>query len=347
MTSILREAPSKTKKLYDDLAEIKAAFRYSDTSLWKEAGIAYRNLEENQGDSGMSNFERLPQSVQDRIISSVGGGHTFYTLDRICYDEIKPEPEILRSYTDVHNSKFRKPGALEALKNSFLNIDKTLRAYIKGMGTAQATLDKEFEKKAEEPPNSILGSFAFAEEREDVPFEKDNAEEKKLYSGIEKHIFDNIPLNDERSKLIKKILDKGQYKKLFREPRGRAVYRGMKVSEAWLKKALKLGKKDTLKRKGRAEASFTFTPRRGDASSWASDHYAAEEFAFEGSEDGFYGVILHALSEDNAGRLLDFKNLYDLGDLGEYQHESEVIGFGKIKVYKIEWSSMDIGEDDY
>ena len=350
MTSILREAPSKTKKLYDDLAEIKAAFRYSDTSLWKEAKSAYKKFKNSADVDIMEALDRLPPSYLGRLEKKSGGEDMFYALCEILELGEKPELWLARVYRRLCEDIGYNEAA-DAFKDAVLNIDKTLQAYINALDEAQKAIHKNFEKNAEAEPQDALGSYAFAEERDDVPFEKDKAIERKLYYALDAHLDGNIPLSTTLTDLIKDSLKKGQYTKLFREPRVGTIYRGMFVREEWLRKALKIGKKEDIPRRGSQDASFTFTPRRGNASSWSSARTSATDFAWGSTpyadeyRGAAYGVILYAAPEDNTGRLLDVKELYMVDGLDSYQGEKEVIGIGKIKVFKVEWRL--VNESDY
>jgi len=196
--------------------------------------------------------------------------------------------------------------------------------------------DKNLKKYAEGEKDDPLGYIVFGQDRvgNKAPWEQDTEYERDLYRALSRHINDNKPADGETVSKIKSILKKELYPKMFAEPSTEVVYRGMSVTLEWLKRALKRSKIDE---KGSEEKTFTFTPIRGETSSWTNSKKVTERFTSENSHT--YAVILHARVEDNPDKFLDLtKGMYkNVGRFAPFNNEKESIGLGKIKVFKIEW----------
>lgn len=201
----------------------------------------------------------------------------------------------------------------------------------------------DIEKKAEAPAGAPLGRIAFAQDRHDVPSEPNTEEEDDIYDDIFRHVVDNEHFSTFSANKIKKLMSKNLYPNMFKEPVSSPVYRGMAVSTEWLAKALKLNKQalQKLNKGGHVEKNFTFTPYKSEASSsWTDVIKTAKKFAIEGPQE--VPIILHAYVESNKGKFLDLKakngnGIYSLDNIQGYDKEREVIGLGKIKVFKIVW----------
>lgn len=201
---------------------------------------------------------------------------------------------------------------------------------------------EKLKNTAEEDPRAAMGRIAFGQHRKDgTPYEKDTEYEKKVYNAISDHVNGNITIPASKTKLINALLRKNLYPKIIAKPGQEEVYRGMTVTPTWLATAIGESKVEDLSSMGTKEKKFVFTPIRGDSTSWSVSEKKAQHFArfarFESKDH--YAVLLYARVEDNPNKFLDLtKGIYDkVSGFEDYAHEKEVIGLGKINVYKIEW----------
>lgn len=196
---------------------------------------------------------------------------------------------------------------------------------------------EELSKFAEAPPKAPLGQIAFSPDRIDkVPKTEKNVDvEDELYDALVAHVHDNIPLTEEEIAIIKSIMKKGYYSKIFKAPDVEKVYRGMTINEKWLRKILKLSPKAKLPAKGSADVSFYYRPRKGAAMSWTRSKRKASSFT---GQDGSYDIIFTAITEENVNNFLDLSGLYKVNPLDTYAKEKEVLGLVRVKVSRIEWS---------
>lgn len=212
-------------------------------------------------------------------------------------------------------------------------IVKTFESYIK-------TTNKSIDKFATATGKSPLGKLAFPGSRNNkkLPVEPNTQTENELFNDLVAHFEGSELLDKEKSNLIRKFLQKGNYHDVFKEPKVATLYRGMGVKSTWLAKALKLNVKE-LGRKGSLEKSFTFTPNRG-GSSWTSDIKTARNFGHNNATSDFdsYVVIMHANVDKNPSRfIVGPGGLYNVDGFDTHIDEKESIGLGPIKVSKITW----------
>jgi len=203
---------------------------------------------------------------------------------------------------------------------------------------------KQIDKKAEAPSGSPLGRIAFGQERLDkVPFEQDTKVENKLFSKLVAHVENQAMLDSEAVSQIKSMMKKELYPNIFKEPDVDDVYRGMIVTSQWLKKALKIGKGKKIPDKGTLKKSFTYTPKRGWASSWSTAKSVATKFSSkEHSDSSKYKIVMRASVDDNPLTFVDMrKGLYNVSQIDHFKDESEAIGMGKIRVYEVTWVMED------
>jgi len=219
---------------------------------------------------------------------------------------------------------FKKfPALLLAIKNKFSGNEKAL-------GNVPA-------KKAEAPKTAPLGQIAFAPARARVPFEPNTKVEQDLYDSLLDHFHGEHFLNSKQAELMRKILSKGLYASVIHEPTTEVVYRGMVVPKAWLAKALKI-KPGKLSKKGSISKSFTFTPRKGESSSWTTSKRSAENFANQ-AQRGEVAIVLYAEVERNPNRFVAGPGgLYKVKGPDYYSNEKEAVGLGNIKVSKVTWT---------
>lgn len=230
------------------------------------------------------------------------------------------------------------------------------KQFLKHIPSFVSRIEKHVEKMAERldaaseaPPAAPLGRIAFAGTRPNKPFEPDTDREKALHRALLNHIRNNIALSGRDVTDIKELLKKGWYSEVFKAPSVPVVYRGMAVSKKWLMAALK---RQRIDEKGSVEKSFTYTPRRGGSSSWSTVKSVAKAFAidsdarFTSSADVL--VILSARVKDNAGSLITGPGgIYKVVDADFLEDEKEVVGLGKLRVFKVEWFDDNLRNDSY
>lgn len=187
-----------------------------------------------------------------------------------------------------------------------------------------------------------LDDVAFADHRDSVPAEPDNALEKELYRSLKDFLSTrNLPIPAKHVAVLKKILDSGSYTDVFHPPApGSKIYRGMVVDRSYLLKALKKKFDDVLEKTGELEEGFTFTPyATRKASSWTLEPEVSKEFSWKVADGEEYGLELESVVGDGRNNHLIAcpGGLYDVNGLGYIKSEEEVIVLGAIKVQKLKW----------
>ena len=204
-------------------------------------------------------------------------------------------------------------------------------------------LNEELASQA--PEDAPLGKFAFPLQRNrkgaQLPEEPDTWEEEQLFDELGDHFsFKNKKISSDTAAMMKGFLERGEYKKVFHEPSSNEIiFRGMKTSLSFIENvATTVGESfDELALTGELEGTFVYTPLFG-ASSWTLDKDTAEEFRGRWHSGGQNSVIIHARVSDNIKKLVMCRDgIYDVGGLGLYTHEDEVIALGKIKAFKLEY----------
>ena len=218
-----------------------------------------------------------------------------------------------------------------------------LRDGARGLSSFISRARREHEKfisDAEADPDDPLGRFAFAPERKGVPYEQNNALEKKMRDKIAIHFGGGQMIDNETLELIRGFVEQDLYSKVFFETDAPVVYRGMNVKKTGIKWMQGLVGGD-LKGHGVANVDYEYTQRDsslselGGASSWSTSKEVPKNF-FE--KNAAYHIIMHARTADNPGQFLSAEGLYNLSFVSPaWKSEKEAIGVGTIKVYKIEW----------
>lgn len=225
---------------------------------------------------------------------------------------------------------------------------KPVSAYKKLLSTLKTQVSM-LKKAAEAPEGSPLGRVAFAPERSDVKIIEPNTSiERNLSSDLKNHFNDNNKLNTKSSALIKTLLQKGLYKQVFSNPKQSTVYRGMAVSEAWLRSALKLPASKKIPIFGRKATSFIYKPKNGKSSSWTVKKGIADNFATDNLRSNKkYNIVMYAKISQNKNTFIAPEGVYKLDFAHGYKNEHEAIGLGDIKVYRIDWDLNSYFDDDY
>jgi hypothetical protein len=186
----------------------------------------------------------------------------------------------------------------------------------------------------EAPANAPLGKFAFSPMRPEVPLEKNTAVENELQAAIERHVSQNKKLSAGHARLLRTFIHNNWYSALFTEPEASVVFRGMSVSEKYLKNILGPDYGEIPVR-GKEYVDWVFEPRES-TSSWTTSKELAGDFTV--GED-YYGVTLIAMVHDNPDKFVDMRHLYSLKFLRGWEHEKEIIGVGSIKIIAVQWIS--------
>ena len=185
-----------------------------------------------------------------------------------------------------------------------------------------------------------MGKFAFAPARpKQVPYEKNTREEDDIYRNLVGHVKDNESMEATAAEAIKDIVDNNWYSEIFKTPKEKVVYRGMRVTGDFLADLQVSGFRSDTKTSGSHEAAMTFRPKSGGSSSWSIDVKQAKEFAVA-SEDKPYVVVMCAKLDDNPDSFVKGTGgFYKLKPLAQFDVEDEAIGLEDIKVYKIYWQN--------
>lgn len=229
---------------------------------------------------------------------------------------------------------------IEAIKKLPVSVQKFFDQFLSKQHIPSDKFDFD------ELEGGALGKVAFGEERTDnVPFEKDTREEKRLYKALIDHIVRNEGFNSEQINLVKDLLNTGKYKKFIKRPNVSVLYRGITVSKKWFEKFSISSPGEDPPDSGEmieAHQLGDISKYFKDVSSWTEDRSEAEWFAEIHVKPGWeqvYVIIMEAKVSDNPGKFFDLSGIYDLHRLkGErYAKEKEVVGFDPIKVDKITW----------
>jgi len=204
--------------------------------------------------------------------------------------------------------------------------------------------------KEEAPDDAILGNYAFANVRQGIPPEVNTEVEDDLEQELTTHFVNNMHMSAKSGRALKTSLENDWYEKILSEPEQTIVYRGIKVSEAWM--ANNIGenwKKQFAKAKGQLKINMVLRPNTGDASSavtsWTKNINTAKSFSkgamksFNPDTDyntQYSRLVCCAAIKDNPNQFIDSAaGLYGIPEFGRYADEQEVLGIGSIKVSQI------------
>lgn len=244
-----------------------------------------------------------------------------------------------RAFMSSINDYGSDPKAGRRLSYTFLKIIKKCEIEFD-----KFMLKHKKSKLKPETEKSALGKYAFPQDRTEntLLFEPNTKIEDALLRDINSHFNGYTKLSKESAKLIQTFLKSGKYPDMFKEPNCDKVYRGMYVSDDWIRKLLRPSK-TPLTLRGKIDMNFSYIPRDNYAgSSWStSKQYAkfwAENQRAENEIDVDNIVVLIANVSDNKQKFVIGKNgLYKLEVPSEYSNQDEAVGLGTIKVSGIEW----------
>lgn len=195
------------------------------------------------------------------------------------------------------------------------------------------------EIKAPEAPSSAkLGQYAFATERtDDVPPEQNTQAEKKLYARLSAFLNDGKMLDKRTILQLYRYIRKGWYRGVIKAPKSKKIYRGLSMPSHVFRATYGLAEDDT---KGFIEKSQSYVPKHG-ASSWTTNKTVAlisakpNPFA---PAPGIAQIVLHAYVHENPNRFIVGRGgMYKVDGLDETEEKNEVIGLGKIRVFRSEY----------
>ena len=203
---------------------------------------------------------------------------------------------------------------------------------------------KNVNKDIAPAPESLpLGKWAFAEDREDVPWEEDTPKESHLFQELGRHYVNGSTMSEDDANLIQTFLSHGLYSDYFIPAtlEEDELYRGINVSEDWLRDALgderfesEILNDETQIFEGECEGDFTFVPYSGiGCTSWTRDEKTARGFSKNRKE---YDVVLFAHTGDNPNKFCSCPEDDVPGGVA-VSGEQEFLGLGKIKIYKFSW----------
>lgn len=256
----------------------------------------------------------------------------FQVFFRLPKPIIRIESNLERLFSDVDDVQLDSigPGVIQKIMFKFLD-------------DAEKEYNHNIENAHEEPEenSNVLGKYAFPKDRLPIfssPKEIDTRIESDLIDDINSHFNGSQPLPKDSANLIQTFLRDNSYKGIFKEPNVSSVYRGMAVSEKWIKDALKLDDSN-LKRKGKLDMNFSFIPHKNNGgSSWSTNKDFAWRWALDSLYDNNIAILLKANIIDNQGMFMVGKDgLYKLKKPSNYEDQDEAVGLGTINVSGIEW----------
>lgn len=188
-----------------------------------------------------------------------------------------------------------------------------------------------------------LGNIAFAQYRTDSMFiEPDTSIESELASSLADYLEGRGQMSGEEAELIKTFLKNGQYSKVFHAPNSDKIYRGIAVSEDWLRTALNLKEDEQIPKSGSHKGDFTYKSKTA-VSSWSTSIDVALRFAATNAwREMPWKVLLIANVSDNKGILVGPKGLYKLTFALQNDDEEETIALDNVSVAEIQWRSSKI-----
>jgi hypothetical protein len=209
----------------------------------------------------------------------------------------------------------------------------------------------KWKQLSEELDQDPLGKYAFPQGRKlrnSVPYEKNTKLEDELEDAIENHFMASWPFTKDVANKLSELLVKGLYTDILKRPETNVVYRGMSVSEQWIKRSLELDD-DQVPTMIEIEKRFTFLPKpMMGSSSWTSDFGVARDFSISSIEKSKYlshnsthgkithSIVLHAKLSENYNSFLSGEDgLYKLQHAFGFQSEKEILGLNDIKVFKL------------
>ena len=245
-------------------------------------------------------------------------------LKNLTYSDWEAGGQLLRAHAWATKDADDPTAYLDALS-------RTVGAYAK---KRQTVLQNSSEAPEDDAP---YGRFAFADQRDDVPYEKNTSEEEKSWNALAKHVLSNVPMEPDDADRLKDDLKAGRYSSVLHGPGGRWVFRGMSVSEENLRRLLRRPT-GPIEQEAFQVVNRTMRPSQGASFSWSRSEEIALKFAKETSEEKPYAVIFVASTTDNPDSFLAGPGgFYKLNDLKVYRKEEESIGLGHVFVHKIYW----------
>lgn len=317
-----KKAAAAVAPLQDDFdAALEAAVAVlTDRSLLK----TFRSLPRNVPPQ-LSDIPKI-QQVQLRLMRIASADWTPAGLKRAITDLYKEE--VMKWSTGKSDPT---PVAKQFIED--LKLIPDVGAEMKDIVTSA---DAAIKDSSEAPKGSPMGQIAFATSRPKKPYELNTDVESDLLHALEDHFEGSTPLKAKNVKKIRDFIANGWYSDTFKVPDSDTLYRGMAVSESWLQEKLGI---DELDDSGSEEVDYSYG-KPSETSSWTDELRIAKKFSLDAADDirKPYMVVMHALSSDNPNSFIDCRGLYDLIELERYSEESECMGLGSIKVFKIEWT---------
>jgi hypothetical protein len=293
------------------------------------------------------------QDYLDKM-TSVLGLSTPLTLDGVSfsYDLNKPMPQypkfddsqetyliILLQYLK-QNPSINVSKAISDLKR---NGDQIMTDIQKTQKEKEANKKKDYlEKwgKLAAPDDAPLQKYAFSPQRQGSenppPKEPNKPLEVTLLRAIKRHFEGSKLLSLEYAESLKDMMSKGLYPDVFKAPTVDMIYRGMTVSEDFIKSYLDVDPQSIGDEAIEINKAIAVKQTK-NAYSWTTDFEVAKEFSTRNEKgiDNPYSIVLEASVARNKGILLDADSLYDVKELDEFEAEAEVISLGDVVTSKI------------
>lgn len=228
-------------------------------------------------------------------------------------EDLASDDEILNTVISKYNIN------LENITEGDINILNVIIDY----------LTKDVQGSSEDEP---FGKYAFAELRDDVPFEINTDIENKCFNDLETYINKNIAIKDENVEVLKKIISSKKYNDILKPTSFQLIYRGLSLTDADMINYFGGLPNST---KGYLEDKFQYVDFK-EYSSWTDNIAVARVFSSEKiSYTRPWSIVLYANSRDTIN--INLNNLYDIIST-EFATESEILVLQKkIDIYAFSW----------
>lgn len=183
--------------------------------------------------------------------------------------------------------------------------------------------------------SSPLDRIAFANDRQDDlrDTEENNPSEQSLFDSLLNHVLDNSEISEQNLNVLINAVKSDQYRDMFPLYDGTYIYRGMRVSEGWLKDNFGIDANE-LEKNREIQISGTYIPKY-KYSSWSSDEEYAIDLACYAklSMRNMLPIVLIAKTKD-CEMAIDMIGWYNLID-DEFRYEQEILSIGNIPIVSI------------
>ena len=241
-----------------------------------------------------------------------------------------------RAFSSSGGSKSMKKMLLSAINDSNMSLDELMVEIKQVVSSSLSVTGSEAPDTAVKDGSARLDSIAFADERDDVGDEPDNAHEQELLQQLKSFVLLNQDLSNECIDELRAYVKNGWYEPVFKKPIvGTKLYRGMSVSKEWLADVLGSNPQE----RGVSVKKRTYEPLR-NVTSWTTSVSTACDFAID---DKDYCVILSTtISDKDVDSMISLRGLYSVNVFDRVE-EGEVLSFKELQYSVLTWAKAQTG----